>query len=399
MKALLFISAIAMILCLSHCSDLALEPLTENSQKPRALTNITVESVHGGAIITYTLPDDPNLLYVMAEFSSGEDGALRVVKSSVFKNSLTLDGFKSTDEQTVRLYTVNRSEVRSDPMEVSIKPLISPIEVAFQTLVATHDFGGVNVQFANEMGNEYVLYILTKDAENNWNVYDRLYTMEKNPNYTFRGLAAEPQDFAFYFQDKWQNTSDTLFQNLTPLYEEELDKSLWRHYLLDNDNYYPLYPDRPASNLWSKSTANFVMAPYPGIELPVWITIDLGQTAVLGRMKMKAISASTSNYQWFYSTGTPRVFEVWGSNNPTFDGAWDSWTLLDRFESVKPSGLPIGHNAPEDIAAGLAGEDHKFANYENAYRYIRFKVIQTWGSRPDIMLEELTFWGTPVNAE
>src|SRR5690606_10417405 len=264
---------------------------------------------------------------------------------------------------------------------------------------AVQDFGGVNLQFDNEIGNEYVLFILTKDEEGAWNIHDRLYTSEKQPNYTSRDLVAEPQDFAFYFQDKWQNVSDTLFQTITPLYEEELDKSLWTHYLLDNDNYYSLYPNRPASNLWSQSTSNFFMAPYPGIELPVWITIDLGQTAVLGRMKMNAVSASTSNYQWFYSTGTPRIFEIWGSNNPGFDGNWDDWTLLDRFESVKPSGLPIGSNAPEDIAAGLAGEDHKFSNYDHAYRYIRFKVIQTWGSRPDIMVEELTFWGAPEGTE
>ncbi len=399
MKRIIFISTILIVFGLSRCSDIRLEPLTNNGEKPGKLSNITVTNEHGGATITYMLPDDPQLLYVEAEFLSEGTGEKRSVKSSVFKNSLTLDGFMSTDERTVQLYTVNRSEVRSDPEEVTIKPLVSPIEVAFETLHATQDFGGVNLQFDNETGNEYVLYILTKGEGNDWAVYDRLYTMEKRPNYTSRGLVAEPQDFAFFFQDKWQNTSDTLFQNITPLYEEELDKSLWKHYLLDNDNYYPLYPDRPLSNLWSKSTKNFTMAPYPGIELPVWFTIDLGQTAVLGRMKMNAINASTSNYQWFYSTGTPRAFEVWGSNDPSYDGSWDKWTLLDRFESVKPSGLPIGHNAPEDIAAGLAGEDYKFSNFDHAYRYIRFKVIQTWGSRPDIMLQELTFWGSPEGVE
>lgn len=399
MKRLICLSAILAVFGFWGCSDMSLEPLTENGEMPAELSNITVTNEHGGATITYVLPDDPQLLYVQAEFLSEGTGEKRLVKSSVFKNSITLDGFMSTNERTVQLYTVNRSEVRSEPVEVTIKPLVSPIEVAFETLIATQDFGGVNVQFDNETGNEYVLYILTKDEGNNWSLYDRLYTIEKKPNYTSRGLEAEPQDFAFVFQDKWQNVSDTLFQNITPLYEEELDKSLWEHYLLDNDNYFPLYPNRPLSNLWSKSTANWMLAPYPGIELPVWFTIDLGQTAVLGRMKMNAISASTSNYQWFYSTGTPKVFEVWGSNNPSYDGSWDDWTLLDRFESVKPSGLPIGSNAPEDITAGLAGEDHKFSNFDHAYRYIRFKVIQTWGSRPDIMLQELTFWGAPDNGE
>lgn len=399
MRRLLFILAISTIFGLYGCNDMALEPLAKNDEKPGKLTNIEVQNENGGATITYTLPDDPSLLYVVAEFSSDKKGTVRQVKSSVFKKSLHLDGFMSTDERIVQLYTVNRSEVRSDPVNVTIQPLISPIELAFGTLKTGQDFGGVNIQFDNEAGIEFVLYVLTKDEEDAWQIYDRLYTTEKQPNYTSRGLEAEKQEFAFCFQDKWQNISDTLFQTITPLYEEELDKSLWKHHLLDNDNYTQLYPDRPLSNLWSNSNANWMMAPSDGIELPVWITIDLGQTSLLGRMRMNAINASTSNYQWFYSTGTPEVFEIWASNNPSLDGDWSSWTLLDRFESVKPSGLPVGQNAPEDIAAGLAGEDYNFSTYDQAYRYIRFKVIKTWGARNEIMLQELTFWGTPEDID
>lgn len=382
---------------LSGCRDMVLEPLAGNKDKPAGLTNVSVKNEHGGATISYTLPDDPNLLYVVAEFSSDVAGTLRTVKSSVFKNSVQLDGFKSTDERTVNLYTVSRSEVRSDAVSVSVKPLVSPIEVAFGTLQTRQDFGGVNVQFDNAAGIEFVVYIMTKNEDGTWFLHDRLYTTAREPNYTSRGLDAESQDFAFYFQDKWQNVSDTLFQTITPLYEEELNKALWRHYQLDNDHYTQLYPDRPLSNLWSKSNSNWMSAPYDGGVLPLWFTIDLGQTAVLGRMRMNAINATTSNYQWFYSTGTPKVFEIWGSNDPTPDGNWDRWTLLDRFESVKPSGLPIGFNAPEDIAAGLAGESYNFSNYDHAYRYVRFKVNQTWGSRNEIMLQELTFWGEPKN--
>src|SRR5690606_14212169 len=105
MKRLRFISTILILFSLSNCTDLVLEPLAGNSEKPGKVTNVQVENEHGGATITYTLPDDPNLLYVTAEFSSEEGGTPRTVKSSVFKNSLRLDGFISTDERTVRLYT------------------------------------------------------------------------------------------------------------------------------------------------------------------------------------------------------------------------------------------------------------------------------------------------------
>lgn len=395
MKGIIFLVTIVSALVCSGCTDIKLEPLTDNADKPVQVSNVSVTNEPGGATISYTLPDDPNLLYVVAEFSSDMRGSIRTVKSSVFKNSLRLEGFMSTTQRTVKLYTVSRTEVRSDPVEVEIQPLISPIEIAFSTLQVTQDFGGVNIQFDNTSGTEFVVHILAKDEDGAWFLHDRLYTIARAPDYTSRDLEAVEQEFGFYFQDRWQNISDTLYSTITPLYEEELNKALWKHYELDNDLYTQLYPARPLSNLWSKSSANWMSQ--PGGVLPFWFTVDLGQTAVLGRMRMNAIDASTSNYQWFYSTGTPKMFEVWGSNNPSLDGNWDSWTLLGMFESVKPSGLPVGTNAPEDIAAGLAGENYKFTDYEHAYRYIRFKVLQTWGSRTDIMLQELTFWGEPKN--
>jgi len=384
------------LLGLIACNEEELGPLVVQDGKPNILSNISVENLNGGARISYTLPDDPDLLYVTATYPLSS-GVQRTVKSSVFGNSLTLEGFSTTDEREVTLHTVNRSENLSDPMKVKIKPLISPLEVTFNALEVMGDFGGVTLRIRNETGNEFVFYTLTKEETGTWEIYDRLYSSAMEREHSVRGLEAEPQEFGFVLQDKWQNRSDTLFTTLTPLYEEELDKSLWRHHLLDNDNYYPNYPDRPLSNLWSESNANFMMATYPGIELPNWFTVDLGQTAVLGRMKMNSINSSVSNYQWFFSAGSPRIFEIWGSNDPALDGSWDNWTLLDRFESIKPSGTPIDVRTAEDISVGLAGEDFKFSNYDNAYRYIRFRLINTWGNLPTIQLQELTFWGEPKN--
>jgi len=375
------------------CNQEKLGPLVAQDGQPNILSNITVENTNGGAKISYTLPEDPDLLYVTATYTVNS-GVERTVKSSVFKNYITLEGFSTTDEREITLYTVNRAENRSDPMRVKIQPLTSPLEVTFGTLEATGDFGGVNLKFVNETETEFVFYTLTKGENGAWGIYDRLYSSAKERDYSIRGLDAVPQEFAFVLQDKWQNRSDTLFKTITPLYEEKLNKALWKHYPLDND-----VPHEPnlISNLWSETNANVSIRAFPGIELPNWITIDLGQTAVLGRMKMHAINATTSNYQWFYSAGSPRIFEIWGSNDPALDGSWDSWTLLDRFESIKPSGLPVGSRNAEDIAAGLAGEDHKFSNYDNAYRYIRFVLVNTWGSGPLLQMQELTFWGEPKN--
>src|SRR5690606_38129315 len=124
-------------------------PLANIGTKPGILTNLSVENDHGASTISYSLPDDPQLLYVEAEYALA-DGRVKSVKSSVFKSFVELEGFTSTEEREVTLYTVNRGEVRSDPIQVIIKPLISPLELAFNTLEPASDFGGVNVKYENE---------------------------------------------------------------------------------------------------------------------------------------------------------------------------------------------------------------------------------------------------------
>ncbi|WP_118193834.1 DUF5000 domain-containing lipoprotein [Albibacterium indicum] len=384
------------------CNERKLEPLVQKGDKPSIVSDISVKNDHGAATISYALPDDSELLYVEAEYTL-DNGVTKKVKSSVFKGFVKLEGFTSTNEREVFLYTVNRSEMKSDPISVKIKPLISPIELAFNSLLPTQDFGGVNVKYDNELENEYVLYFLTKDSVGQWEIYDKLYTLstEINPSFSFRGLGAEPQEFAFYFTDKWQNRSDTLFQTITPLYEVEIDKTLMKHYQLDNDYYVPKFATRQLKNLWDgPSTAagsNFFLQEYTGFAFPWWFTIDLGKKYQIGRMKVFPSPAqSGTRYSYFFGNLTPRVFEIWGSNDPGIDGSWDSWTLLDRFESIKPSGLPMGENSAEDIAVGLAGEDFTFSNYEQAYRYIRVKVMDSWSSQAGFILQELTLWGAPV---
>src|SRR5690606_23763814 len=109
------------LLGLIACNEEELGPLVVQDGKPNILSNISVENLNGGARISYTLPDDPDLLYVTATYPLSS-GVQRTVKSSVFGNSLTLEGFSTTDEREVTLHTVNRSENLSDPMKVKIKP-------------------------------------------------------------------------------------------------------------------------------------------------------------------------------------------------------------------------------------------------------------------------------------
>ena len=123
-----------------------------------------------------------------------------------------------------------------------------------------------------------------------------------------------------------------------------------------------------------------------GYGLPQWFTFDMGQIAELDNFRLWQRESA------LYNVGNPKVFEVWGSNNPAADGTWDSWTKLQTFTSYKPSGSPPGQNSDEDRAFAQAGEKFNFPAGIPNLRYIRIKVLETWGGVNYIHLTELSFF-------
>src|SRR5690606_14898364 len=105
-------------------------------------------------------------------------------------NYIELNGFVDTTSIKIDLYVVNRSQDKSDPVEVTIKPLEAPLHFMFESLQVDKDFGGANIKFHNEAKNEYVIYTLIKDSVNEWEIYDRNYTSVEDGNYSIHGLPA-----------------------------------------------------------------------------------------------------------------------------------------------------------------------------------------------------------------
>jgi hypothetical protein len=94
------------------CKEDRLEPMGHDSTPPGQVSNVGVESLPGKVKLTYTLPGDPNLLYVKAVYRLNS-GAMREIKASYYTNTMTLDGFGDTNVHDVQVYAVNRSEVAS----------------------------------------------------------------------------------------------------------------------------------------------------------------------------------------------------------------------------------------------------------------------------------------------
>lgn len=383
-----------LILLFTGCIEKEYQPLVKNGNKPGTVKVLEIENFAGGAKISYTLPDDADILYVLASFKSPQNEN-RQVKSSVYSNFVLIDGFAEEKDISVELVAVNKSENKSDPVIVSIAPLRASLHDVFESLTVGATFGGVNTHFLNPLGGEYILHTLYQNPEGEWVTYDRLYTKSTEREYAVRGLPPEKLEFRFFFTDKWKNHSDTLQIALTPLFEVKLDKNLWKSFPLPTDTYEPLYGDWSIEGLWDGTTARifYVNDNLPGLKLPNWFTINIGKESQLSRIRVNQMS---HNDAWIFSSGAPRIFEIYGSNKPGSDGSWDSWTLLGEFESVKPSDRPLGVLSAEDIALGKEGEDFTFPLTIPSVKYIRFKTKKTWGGNENVMLGELTLWGQPI---
>ena len=123
-----------------------------------------------------------------------------------------------------------------------------------------------------------------------------------------------------------------------------------------------------------------------GSGMPQWFSIDLGAESSVNSFRIWQRSSA------LYNAGNLKRFEVWGSNNPNSDGSWDSWTKLGTFNSFKPSGQPAGQNSAADIAFAGAGEQFNMPAGIANVRYLRFRVLETWGSASYLHLMELTFY-------
>lgn len=377
------------ILSLYSCSEDKNEPLF-NDSAPLPVTDVQVESLPGGAKITYRVPKDENLLYVKAVYTLA-DGTVKDVKSSYYKDYLVIEGFIDTISYNANIYTVSRGEKESEPVKISFKPLLSPIKTTFKSLKMSNTFGGVRVAFDNESEANLIISVLTLDSLGEFIPADTYYTKRKNGSFAVRGFDTEERLFGVFIRDRWNNITDTLFANITPIYEEQIDKNKFKEVKLPSDTYEAHIG--ALSKLWDGKSSD-IFHTKPGSGLPQHFTFDMGTTASLSRFKLHHRNGTGTD--GMYTGGDPKIYEIWGSNSPDSDGGWENWTLLKECESIKPSGLPEGTVTSEDQQfAGVDGEEFEFGDELPAVRYIRLRTIRVWGALDHMYIAELTFWGKP----
>ncbi|WP_341843230.1 DUF5000 domain-containing lipoprotein [Chitinophaga caseinilytica] len=366
-------------------------PTEKDGTKPGPVSNVQVKNVNGGATITYKLPNSSNLLYVRARYKAN-DVTARQTQVSYYSNSIELSGFAEKKEYEVTLTAVSRGEVESDPVIVKVHPETPIHRLVLPTVEINPDFGGIFVSAQNPVREKIGVIVITADKNGEFKPIESKYLTTAEIGFSVRGYESKPRKFGVYVVDRWGNSSDTLFADITPLFESMIEKSKFAEYPLPGDE--PMDYGWALPFLWDDKTeeanGNGFHTTTVG-ALPKHVTFDMGASYNLSRYKMW----HRVNDWMAFSHGNPKRWKLWGTNTkPATNGSFDGWTLIGEYETpTKPSGRPPYDNTPEDVARARQGFEFNIPSNTPKVRYIRIQVEETLSGANFWHLMEITFWG------
>jgi hypothetical protein len=389
MKRIIIISIIVNLLY--SCKEEPIGQTPVDSISPAVVTNVKSESRAGGALITYDLPEDEDLLYVKAVYEL-KDGVLSEAKASVFVDTLLIQGFGDTSERTVQLITVDRSKNESEPVSFTVRPDEPPLVDVQKSLVLQEAFGGINVSMENVTGANIVICLEMEDEKGNYVTLDKIYTKRKSGVFKIRGMESKEVNLRYYVSDPWDNVSIINNMTLTPMYEMRIPASRiepMADYSTPDAWWWPL------TGLFDDDTGTGFHTDIPSGLWPHHINFDIAD----GPIKVSRIRV-IQRTDFEFQHGMPRKFTLYGSNDyPVSDETdYSRWTKLGEFESIKPSGLPLGENSDEDIQVARGGEDFEVEPNES-FKYFRVDVTESWSGQNYICFMELQLWGSPDGFE
>ena len=190
------------------------EPAGTSKGAPQQVSEVEVKNYPGKATISYSLPADPDLLYVKATYTLAS-GKVMDVKSSYFVDSLVVEGFADTQEHEIKLYTVNRQEVHSEPISVKVKPLEAPIWSVLESIDIRDAFGGYKLTAVNKYQEAIGILIMEQNVLKEWEVDNNLsvYTSVDSVLSQRSGMDTLTRHFGIAIRDRWNNKHDHAYGN------------------------------------------------------------------------------------------------------------------------------------------------------------------------------------------
>lgn len=391
MKKYIELILILLIIFVS-CDEKQLSPISESLGKPQPVTDINIEPVAGGAIISYKIPNMEDILGVKGVYTLST-GVTYEASSSFYENKLEIIGYNDTLSHEVELYTFNRAQELSDPVKITIKPLESALNKVVKTVNIISDFGGAQFNWINELRAPLTLEFLAQDSLGSLQTMRIITSEADTARQSLRGYEPEPRAFGVIVRDFWNNKSDTIYPEggvVLPLFEEKLDKSIMNIMKLGNDQNYTNWEGMD-SYLIDDDLETFGHS--PNSSLPAPFTIDLGTVAKISRVVLFQRYFQDQYFNW----GNPKRISIYGKvTRPSQSGDWEEWEKIMDSEITKPSNLPIGTMTDEDVIAAEDGAEFIFELTQEPLRYIRIVIHSTWGGTSFTHPTEVDVYGEVV---
>lgn len=401
MKRLVINSFAAIILSFIavSCTELPHNQTPVDKDSPLSLNNIQIESLPGGAKITYEVSNETDISYVKAEYTY--KGVKNIVRSSIYNNFLMIEGLGSVEPVEVTLYVVDHSENSSEGITKTFTPDTPPLDTVFESVEISALYGGVAVKFDNATATEIGVTLFYEDKNGILQEGQTHFSNDKLGEISFRPFDPVENRFAVRLMDKWGNYSDLKETHVAPLFETEFSKKKFREVGLPGDNTSNLY-NYTLANTWDDDDWSlWTTDDGAGYSFPEYFTIDVGILAKLSRIRVRTRTLL------LYCNNAPRTFEVWGAATYKTDkdaGYWTGdewktdgdWEMLGDFEIKRPSGITEEVCNPDGIDKE-EGEKGFFFNIpvdKKPLQYLRFIIKTTWTEGGTaIHMAEFGFYG------
>ena len=388
------ISVFTILLITFSCQDTESGDVTA----PGKLIVETITPTNGGGIISYTLPDDSDILFVRAEYTNtlGED-VFRV--SSVHNNEVEISGLNQTTPIEVNLFVVDNNDNKSEPTTAEFVPLESFIYLVQESIEFSADLGGVRVSWENIESKTVYVYVHIQNGED-----EEIRILSSNSpleNRFIRGLEATELTFLTKVADFDGNVTDLEEKGVySPLFEEVIDKSTWS--LVSNQSI--------NGNAWEGSTVNFwddivdttqtdsdnsyfiIWRDQNGgtLNWPLDIVVNLNKNVKINRLKVwqRAFwyNGPSPTTAYYYQEENMKSFDLFASNNG------QEWTLLGQYDIGNP--MDADGNIPSDAMESAAnGHDFELDGVSESFNYLKISITSNYGSDTYCHGSEITLYG------
>ena len=180
---------------------------------PDQVTNVNAVDGPGEVTLSWSNPSSPSFMYTKIVYtdSKGEEQYVMVAKDK--EPTATVKGFATTDTQTFLLYACAVKGNNAGAVEVTAAPGTPAFLEVVNTITVEPVLGGALVNYKNDFATGVVIdsegsqLVMLVDANNEFLEGECVITLTA--------------------QDEYENASEPIQQNVTPLPAVKIDRSLW----------------------------------------------------------------------------------------------------------------------------------------------------------------------------